>query len=74
MCVHSFYGISDRFGVNLLTTITVDLSDLGDHRFNHNYNRGRSVCTCSGEDKTSIRVFLYCPRFNIKCLTPEQSI
>ena len=34
---HSLFGIHDKFGINLLTTIRVSISDLRDHRFNYNF-------------------------------------
>ena len=61
---HSFYGISDKFGIKLLTKIRVEFSDLRDHRFNHNFNCVSPVCNCGEEDETSIHFFLCCPRYN----------
>ena len=34
---HTLYGISDRFGIKLLTKISVRFSYLGEHRFNRNF-------------------------------------
>ena len=54
---HSFYGISDKFSIKLLTKIRVEFSDLRDHRFNHNFNYVRPVCNCGKENETSIHFF-----------------
>ena len=58
-----FFGISDSFGVKLLTKIRVNFSDLRDHRFHHNFNCRIPVCCCGLEDETSVHYFLRCPLF-----------
>ena len=60
---NSFFGIRDKFGINLLTKIRVEFSDLRDHRYNHNFNCEIPTCSCGVEDETSVHYFLCCPRY-----------
>ena len=46
-----FFSIRDRFGIKLLTKIRVCISDLRDHRFNHNFNCANPTCFCGFDDK-----------------------
>ena len=59
----SFFGIRDKFGINLLTKIRVSFSDLCDHRFNHNFKCESHICSCGIEDETSVHFFLRRPRY-----------
>ena len=56
---HSLYGVSDKYGIKLLTKIRVTFSDLRDHRFNHNFNCEYPICSCSMEDESSEHFFLH---------------
>ena len=60
---HGVFGIRDKLGINLLTKIRVEFSDLRDHRFNHNFNCACPTCDCGIEDETSLHFFLCCPRY-----------
>ena len=58
---HSLYGVSDKYGIKLLTKIRVTFSDLRDHRLNHNVNSKNPLCSCGMEDEFSEHFFLHCP-------------
>ena len=60
---HSFFGLSDKIGIKLLTKIRFGFSDLRDHRFNHNFNCKWSCCRCGLDDETSVHFLLCCPMF-----------
>ena len=60
---HSLYGVSDKYGIKLLTKIRVTFSDLRDHRFNHNFNCENPLCSCGMEDESSEHFFLHCPLY-----------
>ena len=53
-----FFSIRHRFGIKLLSKIRVCLSDLRDHRFNHNFNCANPTCSCDFDDETSVHFFL----------------
>ena len=60
----TFYGISERFGITLLTKEWVGLSDLREQRFHHNFKCESPTCICHTDDETSINVLL-CSCYNI---------
>ena len=66
---HSFFGISDKFGIKLLTKIRVSFSDLRDHRYHHNFNCLSPICQCGIDDETSVHYFLCCPRYSTQRTT-----
>ena len=57
------FGISDRYGLKLLTCIRVDHSDLRAHRFSKSFNCLDSTCRCGIEDETPEHFFMRCPFF-----------
>ena len=59
----SFYGTRDKFGMKILTKISVEFSDLRDHRYNHNLNCQNPMCSCGLAKETSVHYFLYCSRY-----------
>ena len=54
------FGINDRVGVNLLTRLRVDFSDLKLHRFNHRFNCGSPLCPCGQSSESTVHFFLHC--------------
>ena len=57
------FGISDRYGLKMLTCIRVDHSDLRSHRFSKQFNCLDPKCSCGIEDETPEHYFLRCPIF-----------
>ena len=57
------FGISDRYGLKLLTCLRVDHSDLRSHRFSKQFNCLDPKCSCGIEDETPEHFFLRCPLF-----------
>ena len=49
--------------MKLLTKLRVELSDLRDHRFSHNFNCTSPVCRCAVDDETNVHYLLRCPLY-----------
>ena len=61
----SFFGISNKLGINIITKLRVDFSDLRDHRFNHGFRNCPSpTCRCDREDETTEHFLMRCPLFS----------
>ena len=60
---HSFFGVRDKIGLQLLTRIRVNFSDLREHRYNHNFNCINPTCACGNGEETSVHYILHCPRY-----------
>ena len=54
------FGINDRVGVNLLTTLRVDFSDLKLHKSNHRFNCDSPLCSCGQSSESTVHFFLHC--------------
>ena len=54
------FGINDRVGVNLLTRLRVDFSDLKLHKFNHRFNCDSPLCSCGQSSESTVHFFLHC--------------
>ena len=52
------FEINDRVGVNLLTRLRVDFSDLKLHKFNHRFNS--PLCLCGQSSESIVHFFLHC--------------
>ena len=61
---NTFYATRDSVGIKLLTKIRVNVSDLRDHRYNHNFNCENPICSCGLDDETTVHFFLCCPCYN----------
>ena len=53
-------GRNDRVGVNLLTRLRVDFSDLTLHKFNHRFNCDSPLCSCGQSSESTVHFFLHC--------------
>ena len=47
-------------GVNLLTRLRVDFSDLKLHKFNHRFNCDSPLCSCGQSSESTVHFFLHC--------------
>ena len=54
------FGMNDRVGVNLLTRLRVDFSDLKLHKFDHRFNCGSPLCSCGQGSESTVYLFLHC--------------
>ena len=54
------FGINDRVGVNLLTRLRVDFSDLKLHKFSHRFNCDSPLCSCGQSFEPTVHFFLHC--------------
>ena len=63
----SLFGISDKFGIKILTKIRVDFSDLTEHRFPHTFKCKSSVRRCELDDET--HYFQRCTMFALEHTT-----
>ena len=52
--------MNDRVGVNLLTRLRVDFSDLKLHKFDHRFNCDSPLCSCGQGSESTIHFFLHC--------------
>ena len=53
------------FGIKLITRLWLGLSNLNEHRFNHNFNDCiNSVCTCNLDIESTLHYFLHCNYYN----------
>ena len=57
------FGVTDRYGLKLLTCLRVDHSDLRSHRFAKQFNCLDPTCRCGIENETTDHYFLRCPFF-----------
>ena len=61
----SNYGVTDIFGLKLLTQLRVDLNDLRVHRLRHGFrNCPSALCACGTADESTSHFLLRCPRFS----------
>ena len=61
----SNFGVTDIFGLKLLTQLRVDLNDLRVHRFRHGFrNCPSALCACGTADESTSHFFHQCPRFS----------
>ena len=63
--------VSDSLGIKLLTRLRLGLSNLREHKFNHNFQDTiNPLCPCSLESESTIHFFLGCQSFTdlLKCL------
>ena len=64
-CPSSNFGVSDVFGLKLLTQLRVDLNDLRVHRLRHGFrNCPSALCACGTADESTSHFLLRCPRFS----------
>ena len=61
----SYFGISDKYGLKLLTCLRVGHSDLRAHRFPKNFNCSSPVCSCDGNDETTDHYLMDCSLYDI---------
>ena len=54
------FGINDRVGVNLLTRLRVDFSDLKLHKFDHKFNCDSPLSSCGQSSESTVHFFLHC--------------
>ena len=54
------FGLNDRIGVNLLTRLRLDFSDLKLHRFNHRFNCDSPLCSCGQSSESTVHFSLHC--------------
>ena len=48
---HPIFGIRDKSGIQLLTKIRINFSDLREHRYNHSFNCISPICVCGIEEE-----------------------
>ena len=53
------FGTNDRIGVNLLTTLRVDFSDLTLHKFNHRLNCDSPLCSSGQSSRSTVHFLLH---------------
>ena len=58
----SLFGFHDIEGVRLLTRLRVELSDLREHRFRHNFQCSSPMCFCQTGIENNEHFLLHCPR------------
>ena len=69
------YNIHNPLGLKLLTRLTLGLSHLNEHRFNHNFGSCLNpLCTCSSEEESTTHFFLHCHHFNAIHITLNNSL
>ena len=54
------FGMNDRVGVNLLTRLRVDFSNLKLHKFNHRFNCDSPLCSRGQSSESTVHFFLHC--------------
>ena len=60
----SYFGISDFYGLKLLTRLRLELSHLREHKFNHNFRDTiNPLCSCSLETESTKHYFLRCHHY-----------
>ena len=58
------FNIHNHLGLKLLTRLTLELSHLNEHRFNHNFEDCiNPLCSCSLEVDSTVQFFLHCHNF-----------
>ena len=50
--------------IKLLTGIRLGLSNLNEHKFNHNFGDINAFCNCSLEPEPAFHFFLHCHHYN----------
>ena len=60
----SYFGIHDIEGIQLLTRLQVQFSDLREHKFRHNFWCSNLMCLCQTGIENNEHFFLHCPRHN----------
>ena len=59
------YNVHNPSGMQLLTRLRLGLSDLNEHRLNHNFDACiNPLCTCTLEVESTIHFFLHCHYYN----------
>ena len=57
------FGVNDRVGVNLLTRLRADFSDLKLHKFYHRFNCDSPLCLCGQSPESIVHFFLHCQSY-----------
>ena len=60
----SILNIHDLTGIELLTRLRVEFSDLYEHRFRHNFLCSSPFCSCQTGIEDNEHFLLHCPRFS----------
>ena len=59
------FGIFNPLRLKLITRLRLSLSNLDEHRFNHNFNNCiNPLCTCSLDIESTVHFFLHCNYYN----------
>ena len=69
------YGIYNPTGLKLLTRLRLGLSNLNDHKFNHNFKDCiNPLCSCSLSVGNNVHFFLHCRHFSLQRQTLMNNI
>ena len=64
---NSVFGVSDIYGVKLLTRLRLNFSHLNEHKFRHNVNDTISpICSCGAATETTILYLLPCRLYSVQ--------
>ena len=62
---NSLFNVSDSLGIKLLTRLSIGLSHLREHKFNHNYQETiNKLCSCSLESESTTHFFSALPKLH----------
>ena len=64
---NSAFGVSNIYGIKLLTRLRLNFSHLNEHKFRHNFNDMiNPMCNCGAATKTTIHYLLRCRYFSFQ--------
>ena len=64
---NSVFGVSDIYGVKLLTRLRLNFSHLNEHKFRHNFNDTiNPMCNCGAATEITIHYLLRCRLYSVK--------
>ena len=69
------YGLYNPTGLKLLTRVRLGLSQLNDHKFNHNFKDYiNPLCSCNLSVENNVHFFLHCHHFSLQRQTLMNNI
>ena len=64
---NSVFGVSDIYGVKLLTRLRLNFSHLNEHKFRHNFKDTiNPMCNCGAATEITIHYHLRCRLYSVK--------
>ena len=64
---NSVFGVSDIYGIKLLTRLRLNFSHLNEHKFRHNFNDTiNPMCNCGAATETTIQHLLSCRPYSVQ--------